>query len=126
MDKETFRAKSSPELWEKLKPLAKQMRQNPTPAEDKLWQKLRRNALCGQKFRRQHTIDRFIVDFYCASANLVVEVDGSIHDYTIAEDTIRQQFLEEVHQLTVLRFTNADVIQNLNAVLERITEHLSC
>ena len=125
MDETTRRAKSSRELWTKLKPLARQMRHEPTPAEDKLWQKLRNNALNGKKFRRQHTIDRFIVDFYCASAKLVVEVDGSIHDYTAEEDAIRQQFLEEVHGLTVIRFSNGDVIQNIEAVLEQIGEYLT-
>ena len=126
MDEQPRRARSSPELWAKLKPLAKQMRHKSTPAEDMLWQKLRRKALCGKKFRRQHAIDRFIVDFYCASANLVVEVDGDIHQYTVAEDAIRQQFLEDIHDLTVLRFTNGDVSQNIQGVLERIAEYLSC
>mgnify|MGYP001770978009 FL=1 len=73
---------TSSELWEKLKPLARQMRREPTPAEDKLWQKLRHKQILGYKFRRQHTIDRFIVDFYCGEARLVVEVDGEVHDYT--------------------------------------------
>jgi very-short-patch-repair endonuclease len=73
---------TSPELWEKLKPLARQMRCKPTPAEKQLWQKLKNKQLLGLKFRRQHSIDRFIVDFYCNEVRLVVEVDGSIHDYT--------------------------------------------
>ena len=77
-----------PELWEKLQPLARQKRYEPTPAEDALWQQLRRNQI-GAHFRRQHTIERFIVDFYCAAIKLVVEVDGGIHDYTQEEDAIR-------------------------------------
>jgi very-short-patch-repair endonuclease len=125
MDEETQRATASPELWAKLKPLARQMRHAPTAAENKLWQKLRGNALNGKKFRRQHAIDRFIVDFYCAAAKLVVEVDGAIHEYSEAEDAIRQQFLEEVHDLTVLHFSNGEVIQNLAAVLEYIAEYLT-
>ncbi|MHC5611987.1 MAG: endonuclease domain-containing protein [Nostoc sp.] len=67
------------ELWKKLKPLARQMRCEATPAEKLLWQKLRDKQLLGFKFRRQQTIDRFIVDFYCNEARLVVEVDGEIH-----------------------------------------------
>ncbi|MCI0351716.1 MAG: DUF559 domain-containing protein, partial [Acidobacteriales bacterium] len=113
-------------LWDKLKPLAKQMRHAPTPAEDALWQRLCRHAVCGAKFRRQHAIDRFIVDFYCPVAQLVVEVDGVIHEYTEEEDAIRQQFLEDVHGLTVLRFTNGDVLQKIDAVLESIAEYLPC
>jgi very-short-patch-repair endonuclease len=125
MDESPRPANTSPALWEKLKPLAKQMRHAPTPAEDVLWQKLRRHALGGIKFRRQHAIDRFIVDFYCATANLVVEVDGSIHEYTVEEDAVRQQFLEDVHGLTVLRFSNGDVLGNINSVLEVIGEYLT-
>jgi very-short-patch-repair endonuclease len=125
MDESLRPANTSPTLWEKLKPLAKEMRHAPTPAENTLWQKLRRHGLGGHKFRRQHVIDRFIVDFYCASAKLVVEVDGSVHEYTVEEDAIRQQFLEEVHGLTVLRFSNGDVLGNLNGVLEAIEECLT-
>ncbi|MGB7339880.1 MAG: endonuclease domain-containing protein [Phototrophicaceae bacterium] len=114
-------AKTSPELWAKLKPLAKQMRHQPTPAENLLWQRLRRKAL-GVRFRRQHAINRFIVDFYAPKINLVIEVDGSIHDYTQEEDAIRQIFLEEVYGLTFLRFSNGDVIKNMTAVLSVIDE----
>src|SRR5579872_4585554 len=78
------------ELWRKLKVLAQQKRCEPTPAEDALWQHLRGRQLLDLKFRRQHTIERFIVDFYCKEEQLVIEVDGSIHDYNIIEDAIRQ------------------------------------
>jgi very-short-patch-repair endonuclease len=125
MDESPRPANTSPALWEKLKPLARQMRHAPTPAEAALWQKLRHHALNNKQFRRQHVIDRFIVDFYCASAKLVVEVDGSIHDYTVAEDAIRQQFLEEVHGLTFLHFSNSDVLGNIHGVLEAIGEYLN-
>jgi very-short-patch-repair endonuclease len=111
---------TQPELWEKLKPLAAQMRHNPTAAEQKLWQQLRRKSF-GVKFRRQHAIDRFITDFYCAEARLIVEIDGAIHNYTQQEDAIRQAFLESLG-LQVLRFSNGDVLQNMDAVLERIGE----
>ncbi len=59
-----------PELWEKLKPLARQMRCQPTPAENKLWQRLRNKQILGFKFRRQHAIDKIIVDLYCNEAQL--------------------------------------------------------
>ena len=112
-----------PTLWAKLKPLARQMRHQSTPAEDVLWQRLRNRRVQGAKFRRQYAIDRFIADFCCLEARLIVEVDGAIHDYTPEEDAVRQAFLE--HQgFRVLRFTNGDVIQSLDAVLERIGEVL--
>ncbi|MEL7433602.1 MAG: DUF559 domain-containing protein [Chloroflexota bacterium] len=114
-------ATASPKLWAKLKPLAKQMRHDPTPAEDILWQRLRRNAL-GNKFRRQHAVDCFIVDFYAPKVKLVVEVDGAIHEYTAEEDAIRQQYLEEVFGLIFLRFENGDVIKQTSAVVSVIGE----
>jgi very-short-patch-repair endonuclease len=112
-----------PHLWEKLKPLARQMRKNPTPAENKLWQHLRGKQLLGYKFRRQHAIERFIVDFYCHDARLVVEVDGPIHQYTTEEDAIRQKFLESLG-FRVLRFTNEQVLTNIDGVLNKIAEAL--
>ncbi|MDF5718629.1 MAG: DUF559 domain-containing protein, partial [Rhizonema sp. NSF051] len=109
---------TSPELWAKLKPLARQMRREPTPAEQKLWQMLRNKQL-GFKFRRQHAIDRFIVDFYCGEAQLIVEVDGAVHQYTQQEDAIRQEFLESIG-LRVVRFRNEDVLGSIDGVLEKI------
>ncbi len=112
-----------PDLWQKLKPLVREMRREPTPAEDVLWQRLRRHQL-GVKFRRQHPVERFLLDFYCPVARLVVEVDGPIHQYRREEDAIRQEFLES-HGLRVLRFTNAEVETAIDAVVERITNYLS-
>jgi len=111
---------TTPELWAKLEPLARQMRHEPTPAEGKLWQALRGRRLGGAKFRRQYAIDRFIVDFYCPAARLVVEVDGPVHDYQPEQDAIRQQFLESLG-LRVLRFRNEDVLTALEAVLDEIS-----
>jgi len=111
--------RTPPHLWEKLKPLAQEMRRHPTPAEKMLWQHLRDKQLLGYKFRRQHTIGRFIVDFYCRDAGLVIEVDGPIHQYTAEEDAIRQEFLER-QGLRVLRFTNDQVFTDLTSVLAAI------
>jgi very-short-patch-repair endonuclease len=111
-----------PALWEKLKQVARQMRQEPTQAERRLWQQLKRKQL-GAKFRRQHAIERFIVDFYCAEARLVIEVDGMVHDYTGEHDMIRQEYLESLG-LRVLRFTNEDVMKRLEGVLHMIREAL--
>jgi very-short-patch-repair endonuclease len=111
----------SPELWAKIKPLARELRTNPTPAEDRLWQALRRKHVGGLRFRRQHVFERFIVDFYCPAARLVIEVDGDIHDQQQAYDALRTEFLESLG-LRVLRFRNEDVFANLNGVLECIGE----
>ena len=111
----------SHELWEKLKPLARQMRREPTGAEAKLWQHIRKEQIRGVKFRRQYVIERFITDFCSPETRLIVELDGPIHQYTQAEDKIRQEFLESMG-FEVLRFPNMEVINNLRAVLDVIGE----
>ncbi len=64
-------------------------------------------------------IERFIVDFFCAESRLVIEVDGAIHQYTVEQDLLRQAFLESLN-LRVLRFTNEDVLDYIDAVREKI------
>jgi len=112
---------TSPALWEKLKPLVQQMRHDSTPAEKHLWQFLRKRQRASIKFRRQHSFERFIVDFYCSEVRLVVEVDGEIHQYSQQEDRLRQEFLESLG-LRVIRFTNAEVLNETEGVLKRIEE----
>ncbi|MFB2935026.1 endonuclease domain-containing protein [Aerosakkonemataceae cyanobacterium BLCC-F154] len=98
---------------------AKELRQNPTPAEKKLWQ----NYLRTFKFRvlRQRPIDNFIVDFYCAALKLVIEVDGESHftDQGQEYDRERTQILEG-YGLKVVRFTNEQVLNNFEAVCGEI------
>jgi very-short-patch-repair endonuclease len=106
-------------LWEKLRPIAREMRRKPTEAEKLLWKHLRSFQLNRLKFRRQHNIERFIVDFYCAKAKLVIEVDGPIHQYQAEEDLIRQQFLES-KKLRVIRYTNEAVLNNVEDVIKQI------
>jgi len=109
----------SSELWHKLKPLARQMRKEPTAAEHKLWQRIRREQIRGVKFRRQFAIDRFIVDFCSPAVRLIVEVDGPTHEYTQEADALRQEFLESLG-FEVLRFDNLDVLNNIQAVVDVI------
>ena len=122
-EKHPFRTPKTGQLWGKIKPLARQHRHEPTNAEDRLWQQVRRNQL-GAHIRRQHAIERFIVDFYCASTHLVIEVDGPIHDYTPQEDAIRQEYLESLG-LQVLRFTNDQIFDDLDKILETICNTLT-
>jgi very-short-patch-repair endonuclease len=110
-------------LWEKLKPIAREMRQKPTEAEKILWGYLRNHNLMGFKFRHQHNIERFIVDFYCAQGRLIIEVDGPIHQYQKEEDLIRQQFLES-RRYKVIRFTNDEVLYNPEGVVREIKKYL--
>ena len=97
--------------------LSRQMRENMTPTETVLWERLRANRLAGLKFRRQQIIDGFIADFYCHAAGLVVEVDGPIHNP--AYDAERDRILG-ARKLIVLRFTNEQVAKDIEGVLEQI------
>jgi phosphoribosylformylglycinamidine synthase len=117
---------SSPAQWEKLKPLARAMRHAPTPAENALWQRLRNRRMGGARFRRQHSIAGFIVDFVCIEHALVIEVDGIVHepDDRREYDAQRQAVLE-AQGFTVLRFSNGDVLHALDAVVEVIGERLT-
>ena len=98
---------------------AKQLRQEMTPAENHLWQLLRRKQLGGFHFRRQQVIDGFIVDFYCHKAGLVVELDGGIHLQQKDADAVRDNALTN-RGLTVIRFTNEEVLNETQRVLQRI------
>ncbi|MEE2525397.1 DUF559 domain-containing protein [Hyphobacterium sp. HN65] len=104
---------------------AKRLRNNLTNAETILWSRLRRGGLNGQKFRRQHPIGPYIVDFACIQARLVVEVDGATHSTPdeVAYDRRRTRFLRK-HGWFVYRATNPDIYENLNGVLEGIAAHL--
>nr|WP_255940548.1 endonuclease domain-containing protein [Vibrio campbellii] len=90
--------------------------------EEVLWQKIRRKQL-GVKFRRQHGIGRYIVDFYCAELSLVIEIDGDSHFSTEGKekDTKRDAFIEALG-IKVLRFTNEEVMKQTESVLERIIQ----
>jgi very-short-patch-repair endonuclease len=113
------RRPDTPNLNESLRAHARQMRSHPTPAERRLWRCLRQKQFKGYKFRRQHVVGQFIVDFYCAEARLVIELDGESHRYTGEHDAFRQAVLEGLG-LRVLRFANDDVMKSLEFVLAAI------
>ena len=94
---------------------ANELRKEMPTAEVKLWSILHNRQLGDFKFRRQHPIGSFIVDFYCPEANLVIEIDGPSHADQTDKDLMRTQWLEE-QGLQVLRITNHDVYRNINAV----------
>ena len=104
-----------------LRAIARRLRKRPTGSEARLWQALRNRQLDGLKFLRQHPIGVSIVDFYCHEKRLVVEVDGGMHKALDVHerDRMRQELIEQ-HGLQVLRCSDADVEQNLKAVLDRI------
>jgi very-short-patch-repair endonuclease len=103
---------------------ARRLRLEMTDAERKLWSRLRRNQM-QLHFRRQIPFDQYILDFYCSKANLVIEVDGGQH-YTkegIAKDQLRDEYLKQ-HGLNVLRFSDRDVLLNINGVQQKIYEEI--
>ena len=109
----------------KLKERARKLRSSMTDAEIALWAKLRRRQLNHHQFRRQKSIGNFIVDFYCPSANLVIEIDGGQH-YTEkgqTSDAKRDAYLRTLG-LRVLRFSNVDVLRNLESVIAEIIRYL--
>ena len=97
------------------------LRKNSTSAEVALWKLLKSGSLKGRKFRRQHSIGHYIVDFYCPSEKLIIELDGNPHgDYIqIERDTSRDKYLEELG-MTILRFENRFVFQEPEYVLNEI------
>ncbi|MBN2730825.1 MAG: endonuclease domain-containing protein [Balneolaceae bacterium] len=103
----------------KLKPLARQLRNNSTLAEVLLWNELKNRKMLGYQFMRQKPIGEFIVDFYCAKLKLVIEIDGESHRFKLTEDVERQQWLEELG-IKVLRFDDLEVKQNIKDVLYSI------
>ncbi len=98
---------------------ARELRREMTPAEKKLWARLRTNRLEGLHFRRQQVIEPYIVDFYCHQAGLVVEVDGGVHQDQEDYDQKRDEDLR-ARGLRVVRFTNTEVNQNIEGVLAEI------
>jgi hypothetical protein len=100
---------------------ARHLRQNLTPAEVILWEALRGRQLRGLKFRCQHPIGRFVVDFYCPSLKLIIEIDGGIHAQQQDYDQARTDQFQDFGY-SVLRFTNDEVINDLPKVLNQIIQ----
>lgn len=104
-----------------LKPYRKALRNDGTSAEATLWKSLQKRLLGGRKFRRQHSIGNFIVDFFCYEEKLAIELDGSIHkDPLVAKNDDRKTEYLKSNGIKVIRFENRAVFENLDAVLEMI------
>ena len=102
---------------------ARQLRKNQTDAEKSLWQHLRRRQIDGWRFRRQHPIGNYIVDFFCFEKGLVVEIDGGQHSEQVDYDEERTKWLES-QGYRVLRFWNNEVLREIEAVKQVIWEEL--
>ena len=102
---------------------AGRLRERQTPAELKLWGYLRKKRLNGFRFRRQQPVRGYVVDFYCESAGLAVELDGPIHQFQVKYDLERDSVLRAAG-LKVMRFRNDEVIKEIKEVVRRISEVL--
>jgi len=118
MGRQTMGCRTDAKGWSLLRPRAQWMRRAPTEAEARLWQRLRRSGL-GVRFRRQVVMGRFIADFYCPAAALIVEVDGGVHDARRDIDEERDRLLK-AGGVRVLRVRNDEVAEDLDAVVETI------
>jgi len=110
----------------RLKPRRRELRRHLTIAEARLWNHLKGRALGGKKFRRQHSVGPYILDFYCPGEKLAVELDGAAHDYEAAQyrDALRTLFLHGAG-IQVVRFENREVIENLEGVLAVIAREFA-
>jgi very-short-patch-repair endonuclease len=121
----TLRSKYSSNRIE-LKPNRRRLRNRSTSAEATLWDMLKNKQLKGKKFRRQHSLQNYIVDFYCSSDKLIIELDGNPHgDYVqIQKDELRDKELED-KGYRVLRFENRFVFQDPEYVISTILSKLT-
>lgn len=110
---------------EELKENRKRLRNSLTPAEAVLWALLKNSQLEKRKFRRQHSVGPYVLDFYCPSERLCIELDGAAHftDSGYEYDTARTEYLEALN-LRVLRFENKDVFEQTEEVMEEIRRQL--
>ena len=99
----------------------KELRKNQTPEEEKLWWYLKDKRL-GSKFRRQHSIGGYILDFYCKEKRLIIEVDGEIHKKK-EYDSVRDKYFTEL-DYKILRFRNEEIENDVKKVVEEIKNHL--
>ena len=108
----------------RLKERRQEFRNKPTEAEACLWNEMQHSMLDGRKFRRQHSVGYYILDFYCPEERLAIEIDGDSHEKneTKQYDAGRTAFLESIG-INVLRFKNDEVLNKLNEVIDEIRKH---
>lgn len=109
-----------------LKEFRKELRNKSTAAEELLWKELKSKKLNGYKFRRQHSVGNYILDFYCTEYKLAIELDGFHHfdKYEKDYDDARTEYLNELN-IKVIRFKNPDVEKNISWVLEEIVKEIN-
>lgn len=108
-------------MKEVKKIFARQLRKESTKAEKIVWELIRSREFMGLKFRRQHVIEGFVLDFYCHEMKLGIEIDGSVHFRRKDHDKLRQEVIES-ENINIIRITNKEIAENKRSILEKIKE----
>jgi very-short-patch-repair endonuclease len=109
----------------KLVSRAKELRKETTRAEKVFWDKiLKDKKLADFKFTKQKPLDEFIVDFFCSSLGVIIEIDGEVHNYQKTRDMERDTILKQKFGLEIIRYTNEEVLKNTNKILEDLIEKI--
>ncbi len=103
--------------------MSRELRKEQTPEETLLWEILRNRQFMNLKFRRQHVIEGFVVDFYCHELRLAIEVDGGVHNNQKDYDELRQSLIED-KGIRFIRVQNEEVNRDVNILLEKIKEYM--
>jgi len=105
------------------KVFSRELRKEQTPEEAIVWEQLRNRKFMDLKFRRQHVIEGFVVDFFCNKLRLAIEIDGAVHNKQKDYDALRQMLIES-KDIRFIRVTNDEVHRDINILLKRIKENL--
>lgn len=100
---------------------ARTLRKEQTKSEKIVWELLRKRKFCNCKFRRQHVIEGFVLDFYCHELKLGVEVDGSVHNNRKEYDRLRQEIIES-EGISIIRFSNKEIAKDITNVMRKLEE----
>ena len=101
--------------------LRRKLRKDLTPAEKLFWAKVSNRQFLGLKFRRQHAVGNYIVDFYCPKYRLIIEIDGDTHALSVEKDRQRTKYLESL-EYKVVRYNNRDVLNNIEGVFKDLID----
>ena len=105
-----------------LKPVRQHLRKHGTIAEAYMWTKLKNRQVGGLRFRRQFSIDQYILDFYCPEAKVALELDGEVHNVQIEHDMNRDKYLKERYGITVIRYENRHAFERPQQIVEHLLE----
>ena len=107
---------------EDLKPFRRDLRKHGTPAEAYIWGYLKNRQAGGLRFRRQFSVDQYILDFYCPEVRVALELDGEVHNAQIEHDRERDKYLSERYGIVVVRYENRHVFERPQQIIQELLE----